>query len=141
MARDRQAAGKPPAGMAPQSLGEYLAHVRVVKKMTLREVEEACDREVSNAYLSQLENGRISKPSPNILHALAEVYGVPYERLMEKAGYISAVSTASPSRPSSAIPRHGRAATFADENLTEEEEEELLKYLAFLRSQVKGRKK
>jgi len=116
-----------------QSLGEYLWNVRTKKRMTLREVEEATSHEVSNAYLSQLEKGRISKPSPNILHSLAEVYGVPYERLMQKAGYIAAVS----SRTSSS--RHGRVATFANDNLTLEEEEELLKYLAFLRS--RGRKK
>jgi transcriptional regulator with XRE-family HTH domain len=112
-----------------QSLGAYLANVRITKRMSLREVEEAADRVVSNAYLSQLEHDRISKPSPNILHCLAQVYGVPYETLMEKAGYISA---APPER--SASRRHGRVATFAKENLTSDEEEALLEYLAFLRS-------
>ena len=76
--------------------------------------------------MSQLENGKIQKPSPNVLHRLAEVYGVPYETLMEKAGYLL---------PSSA--RGGqrrRLAAFAIDDLTAEEEEELLKYLAFLRS-------
>jgi transcriptional regulator with XRE-family HTH domain len=38
--------------------------------------------------LSQLENGKIRKPSPNVLHGLANVYAVPYETLMEKAGYL-----------------------------------------------------
>jgi len=42
--------------------------------MSLRQVEEATEKEVSNAYLSQLETGKIVKPSPNILHALARVY-------------------------------------------------------------------
>ena len=56
--------------------------------MTLRQVEEATNREVSNAYLSQLENGKIKKPSPNILHALSTVYEISYDGLMEKAGYI-----------------------------------------------------
>jgi len=118
-----------------QSLGEHLAFIRATKKMTLREVENATDHMVSNAYLSQLENGRITKPSPNILHALAEVYGIPYDRLMEKAGYITTVADRS------ADGKHGRVATFADDNLTPEEEEELLKYLAFLRSMTKGRTK
>jgi transcriptional regulator with XRE-family HTH domain len=117
------------------SLGTYLAHVRSVKKLTLREVEEATGKEVSNAYLSQLETGKISKPSPNVLHALAKVYGLAYEVLMEKAGYISP----EPSRPASVLrsgpaPRAQRAATFANETLTKEEEEKLLEYLAFLRS-------
>jgi hypothetical protein len=73
-----------------------------------------------------------------VLHALSEVYGVPYERLMEKAGYIVATSGM---KGKTGTTKHGRVATFADDNLTTEEEEELLKYLAFLRSQSKGRKK
>lgn len=109
-------------------LGNYLANVRATKRMTLREVEEATAREVSNAYLSQLENGRINKPSPSILHSLASVYSVPYELLMEKAGYIG------PAADRIENQKHGRVATFAGENLTSEEEDELLEYLAFLRS-------
>jgi transcriptional regulator with XRE-family HTH domain len=89
-------------------------------------VEEATDHSVSNAYLSQLEKGKIRKPSPNVLHALARVYSVPYEALMEKAGYLL------PARGRGA-PR-GRLAAFSIDDLTAEEEEELLKYLAFLRS-------
>ena len=108
-------------------LGGLLAHLRVAKGLSLRQVEEATDKAVSNAYLSQLENGKIRKPSPNVLHSLAEVYAVPYEALMEKAGYL--------------LPSNGnkggrgrRLAAFAIDDLTAEEEEELLKYLAFLRS-------
>lgn len=117
-----------------QTLGEYLANVRTSKQLSLREVEEAAGGIVSNAYLSQLEHGRINKPSPNILHSLAQVYGVPYETLMEKAGYIVA---SAPDQTASR--RHGRVATFAKDNLTNEEEEALLEYLAFLRSK-KGKR-
>lgn len=123
MPAKRGQAADPPA----QKLGEYLMHARAAKKMTLREVEEATARTVSNAYLSQLENGHIGKPSPNILHALAGVYGVPYDVLMEKAGYLIAKAD----RAEGA--RHGRVATFADKNLTPEEEEELLRHLAYMR--------
>jgi hypothetical protein len=50
---------------------------------------------------------------------------VPYEALMEKAGYLL---------PSENGPgRRKRLAAFAIDDLTAEEEEELLKYLAFLR--------
>ena len=71
------------------SLGQYLASIRADRHMTLREVEEATDKEVSNAYLSQIENDKIQKPSPNVLHALSEIYGISYEQLMEMAGYIT----------------------------------------------------
>jgi transcriptional regulator with XRE-family HTH domain len=97
----------------------------MAKGLSLREVEEASGKAVSNAYLSQLENGKIKKPSPNVLHSLAEVYAVPYEALMEKAGYLL------PSESGGG--RQKRLAAFAIDDLTAEEEEELLKYLAFLR--------
>jgi len=112
-----------------ENLGLYLKNVRAGTSLSLRDVEEATDREVSNAYLSQLENGKIAKPSPNVLHHLARVYGVPYSTLMERAGYISPTSQRSDNV------KHGRAATFAIENLTNEEEKELLKYLTFYRMQ------
>jgi transcriptional regulator with XRE-family HTH domain len=123
-------ARRPPPQTEPslQSLGEYLANIRASKRLKLREVEEATGRSVSNAYLSQLETGKVTKPSPNVLHALATAYGVRYEDLMEKAGYLASAVD----RPDAS--KHGRVATFADEHLTREEEEELLSYLAYLRS-------
>jgi transcriptional regulator with XRE-family HTH domain len=110
----------------PSELGALLADLRKAKGLSLREVAEATGDAVSNAYLSQLENGKIKKPSPNVLHSLAEVYVVPYESLMEKAGYL--LPSADGGR------RRRRLAAFAIDDLTAEEEEELLKYLAFLRS-------
>jgi len=110
-------------------LGAVLSDLRKAKGLSLREVEEASGKAVSNAYLSQLENGRIKKPSPNVLHSLSAVYAVPYEALMEKAGYLL--------RSEDSSGPHRRLAAFAIDDLTAEEEEELLKYLAFLRSRPK----
>ena len=110
----------------PGELGTLLADLRTAKGLSLRQVEEATGKAVSNAYLSQLENGKIRKPSPNVLHSLAEVYAVPYEALMEKAGYLLPTENGRGHRK--------RLAAFAIDDLTAEEEEELLKYLAFLRS-------
>lgn len=112
------------------ALGAYLAAERAGRKLSLREVEEATDRQVSNGYLSQLENGKINKPSPHVLYALAKVYAISYERLMERAGYLVTGATDDDSR------KHGNTATFAVENLTHDEEHELLKYLAYLRSKI-----
>jgi len=112
----------------PAELGTLLADLRVAKGLSLRQVEEATNNAVSNAYLSQLENGRIKKPSPNVLHSLAEVYVVPYETLTERAGYLL------PAKKRDG--RRRRLAAFAIDDLTAEEEEELLKYLAFLRSRT-----
>ncbi len=111
----------------PNGLGGLLGDLRRAKGLSLRQVEEASDRSVSNAYLSQLEKGKIQKPSPHVLHRLAEVYAVPYEALMERAGYLL---------PPDGAPkgRRTRLAAFAIDDLTAEEEEELLRYLAFIRS-------
>lgn len=106
-------------------LGALLCDLRVAKRMSLRQVEEATEKAVSNAYLSQLEKGKIRRPSPNVLHRLASVYGVPYDTLMERAGYLPAEGAAV---------RRRRLSAFAIGDLSAEEEEELLKYLAFLRS-------
>jgi len=112
----------------PSGLGSLLADLRTAKRLSLREVEEATGKAVSNAYLSQLENGKIRKPSPNVLYSLAEVYAVPYDTLMERAGYLLPTENGSG--------RRKRLAAFAIDDLTAEEEEELLKYLAFLRSRT-----
>ena len=117
------------------TLGQYLESIRTDRKLTLRQVEEATNKEVSNAYLSQIENDKIKQPSPNILHTLAELYGVKYERLMELAGYI--VSPSSPIRTQGM--RHGRSATFAEYNLTSQEESELLEFLQMIRRRKKRR--
>jgi transcriptional regulator with XRE-family HTH domain len=105
------------------TLGKYLASIRADRRMTLREVEEATSKEVSNAYLSQIENDKILKPSPNVLHALSEVYAISYEQLMEMAGYITPTSKRTDGQ------RHGRVATFAEHNLTSAEEAELMQFL------------
>ena len=117
-----------PSGFEGQAnvLGTVLADLRRAKGLSLREVQEATGNSVSNAYLSQLENQKIKKPSPIVLRRLAEVYGAPYETLMEKAGYLAPSSEDQDGK-------RPRQAVFAIEDLTAEEEEELLKYLAFLR--------
>lgn len=119
-------------GRKGEALGIYLKSLRSGTGLTLREVEDATGKDVSNAYLSQLENGHIAKPSPNVLHSLASVYKVPYAKLMERAGYIS------PNARSSNTVKHGRAATFSIENLTLDEEKELLQYLSFVRQKAKS---
>jgi len=121
MATDSTAAGR-----TGEALGVHLAAIRNDRKLSLRRVEELTNKLVSNAYLSQIENGKIRQPSPNILHALARIYKTSYEHLMTLAGYIVAEHA-----PDSA---HGRATTFADLNLTEAEQHELLEYLKWKRS-------
>ena len=125
-ARRKARPRRPRPSSEQNGLGGLLASLRAAKRLSLRQVEEATDQTVSNAYLSQLETGKIRRPSPHVFNRLAAVYAVPYEMLMEKAGYLP------PSEGSGG--RRKRPRAFAVDDLTAEEEEELLEYLAFLRS-------
>jgi transcriptional regulator with XRE-family HTH domain len=68
-------------------LAQMLHQARSAKKLTLRDVEKATA--ISNAYLSQLETGKIATPSPHFLQKLAELYGISYDLVMVSAGYTS----------------------------------------------------
>lgn len=113
---------------ADDSLGAHLARLRKAADLSLRDVERISNEEISNAYLSQLENNKIAKPSPNVLHTLSRIYSTSYEDLMRRAGYVS-------SDENSAGRRQARVATFAVKDLTPDEESALLDYLAFIRKQ------
>jgi len=112
----------------PQSFGAGLKTARELRNLSLREVEEATG--ISNAYLSQLENNKIKKPSPHFLHKLATLYGIGYELLMEMAGYVQRKKPDGPKTLAG-------AALFSQEKLSSEDEEKLAEYLAFLRRKRK----
>jgi transcriptional regulator with XRE-family HTH domain len=109
-----------------ETLGDYLKEVRKKRQFTLRNVEE--EIKISNAYLSQLENGKIISPSPVILNKLAKYYRISYEKLMNLAGY--------PVPPKPDIvddrPKFRMSNDFKD--ITQEETKKLMEYLEFLRS-------
>ena len=110
--------------------GEYFKALREANKYTLRDVERKT--EISNAYLCQLEQGKIRQPSPITLHKLASLYGVNYELLMEKVGYPV------PSKVESKINTVTNAQiSYRVGNITDEEEIELINYLKFIRNKNK----
>lgn len=128
---DNRGRDAPSESAQPNALGAFIRKARQDVSMSLREVEEATSNEVSNGYLSQLESGKIAKPSPHVLYALSSALRVNYESLMQRAGYIL------PNVPRAEGTKHGRAATFAIDNLTVDEESQLLEYLTFLRTKKK----
>lgn len=67
--------------------GEYLKSLRKEKSLSQRELAEKSG--ISNAEISRIETGNRKKPSPDVLRALAPILNVPYEELMDKAGYIN----------------------------------------------------
>ena len=111
----------------PGDLGQYLRDARTALGLSLRDVEEATGHEVSNAYVSQLETGKVKKPSPHVLYALSLALSVPYDELMQRAGYIV------PHHDRADGAKHGRTATFSIENLSADEEEALREHLAYIR--------
>lgn len=112
------------------ALGAFIRKARQDVSMSLRDVEEATGKEVSNGYLSQIESGKILQPSPHVLYTLSQALSVDYEALMQRAGYLL------PTSKRAKGPRGG-AATFTIDNLTAGEESQLLEYLTFLRSKKK----
>ncbi|OBK23031.1 hypothetical protein A5635_20355 [Mycobacterium asiaticum] len=104
--------------------------------MTLRDVEAATDKSVSNGYLSQIESGTVERPSPNVLFHLATVYDIDYTDLLTRAGH--------------RIPKSGTGFTVAPQTVAgvplralqelDEHDQELLRdYLEFLQSRKKNR--
>ncbi len=114
-----------------EKLGTFLASARNELAMTLRAVEE--ETGISNAYLSQLEHGKIKTPAPQNLYKLAELYQVPYELLMELAGYPV------PKAPSAEARFAVEASAARIGAVTKEEEEALVEYLQFIRSRKRRR--
>ena len=115
--------------MPPSTVGSYLREARERSGLTLRAVEESTG--ISNAYLSQLENGRIRRPSPVALHKLCKAYGISYERAMRLSGY-PVPGAGVPSGSAS----EGRSSRFGD--ISAEEEAALAEYLQFLRARRRG---
>lgn len=107
-----------------KSLGETLKECRRLTCLTLRQVEDASG--VSNAYLSQLENDKIKKPSANVLYKLACIYKTDMGIFLAAAGIIR-VHTPGSGILSAIAAKAGQ--------LTPEEETKLLDYLHFLRFQ------
>jgi transcriptional regulator with XRE-family HTH domain len=69
-----------------KSFGERIRSLREVAQLSLRQVETLTG--VSNAYLSQIELGRVGPPSPKIIERLARALGVPYLDLLSAAGHL-----------------------------------------------------
>ncbi len=112
-------------------LGRVIKTKREMRSLSVAGV--AKQAEVSPAYLSKLESGIVKKPSPNVLHRLAKSLRISYLDLMRLAGYV--VPTGNLGRSGT-----GLSTAFLSENLTEEETEQLIAYLKFIRQrQVKTR--
>jgi transcriptional regulator with XRE-family HTH domain len=108
------------------TLGQELSRLRSLKGWTLRDVEERTGKKVSNSYLYQLENDNVKSPSPNILYELSVVYGASYADLMKLAGFVVPSSARDASQSSASV-------AFNALDLTDDEEEEVMDFIEFMR--------
>jgi HTH-type transcriptional regulator, competence development regulator len=106
------------------TLGGVLKQARDVREMSA--VDAARSAGISAAYLSKLENDAVKRPSPHVLHRLGEALAIPYADLMRLSGY--QVPGDSKRKAGDGV----GAALFAD--VTDEERDELLEYLAWYRA-------
>lgn len=71
--------------------GAYLRALREEKKLSVNQL--AMYSEVSAAGISRIENGKRGIPKPPTIKKLASALKVPYEDMMQAAGYIEEVSS------------------------------------------------
>ena len=60
---------------------EQIRLVRYARRLSLRDLEKATG--LSNAYLSQLENGKIKEPGFYAISKVLKFYGLDYEVMFE----------------------------------------------------------
>ncbi|WP_081909293.1 helix-turn-helix domain-containing protein [Flavobacterium sp. ASV13] len=110
------------------SLGATLKDARKNVGLTLRQVEEMTD--ISNAYLSQLENEKIKNPSVNILSKLSSLYKVSLKTLLSNAKMIDK----NEAQQEEINLSFAQKIAFRAEDLSEDERNDVLKYLEFIKS-------
>ncbi|MFN2588567.1 MAG: helix-turn-helix domain-containing protein [Actinomycetota bacterium] len=80
-------ADEAPDVLAPEKLGLFLRRAREALGLTLRQVETRTGGRIRNAHLSQIEQGKITRPTTDTLWELSSVYGVNYDELLVRAGH------------------------------------------------------
>lgn len=70
-----------------EPLGMYLQKIRIERGLTLRDVDHKTG--LSFSYISMLEKGERTNPTPEALRKLADVYGLDYLDLAVRAGIIT----------------------------------------------------
>jgi HTH-type transcriptional regulator, competence development regulator len=113
------------------SFGALIRQAREIRELSASDVARTAG--ISPAYLNRLENDAVKRPSPHVLHQLSEALSLPYADLMQIAGY--PVPAGTDSNRGSAV----GAALFAD--LSDDEQEELLEYLAWYRTRSRSRER
>lgn len=113
-----------------KTLGTTLKEARELVPFTLRQVEEATG--ISNAYLSQLENDKIKRPSANVLYKLASAYKINLNVLLEAAGIIEGNKIPVPNNDWA-----NRIAFYAD-GFTPQQQNEVMEFIKYIKFKHKN---
>ncbi len=110
------------------TLGQTLKSARESISFTLRQVEEATG--ISNAYLSQLENDKIKKPSANVLYKLASLYAIPLNNLLKASGIITTEVEQNAGEPAG---EWLSQVAFFSGDMTQSQQDDVLEYIKFVK--------
>lgn len=127
-----------------RTLGTEIRNVRQLKGLSLKAT--AGPAGLSPTYLQKLERNEVESPSPHRLRRIAETLGLDYGDLFKLAGYpvSQAPNETSGSSDAGADSLSGddvsllRKAFLSDDFVSDEELEELARYLGYLRDVKKG---
>jgi transcriptional regulator with XRE-family HTH domain len=78
-------------GSGPMTFGEFIKNLRTENKLSQRDLAELSG--ISSAEVSRIETGERKKPSPLSIKAFASCLHIPYEQLLQQAGYMEEVIT------------------------------------------------
>jgi transcriptional regulator with XRE-family HTH domain len=112
------------------TLGQELHRLRSLKGLSPGDVVEKAGKKFSYEYLYRIERDKVKKPSPHVLHELSVIYGASYPGLMKLAGFVVPGSSPQASSTSACV-------AFDALNLTEEERNEVMDFVEFLRTKKK----
>ncbi len=110
-----------------KSIGSALKEARGLISMTLRQVEVATG--ISNAYLSQLENDKIKKPSANVLYKLSSIYKIDLNSLLRASGIIKKSDLGD----NEATSDFSNNVAFYSSDLSEDDQRQILEYIKYLK--------
>jgi HTH-type transcriptional regulator, competence development regulator len=122
--KPRKKAKKTDGGTPARTLGWRLRRARGERSLAA----VAGPARITATYLQKLERDLVKQPSPNVLHALSEELELPYDELMESAGYVVPRGDAERVEEDNVL-----TYALSSEKLTDEEAAQLLEYLDWYR--------
>lgn len=114
--------------MSREEFAAYIRAARNAAGLTLRQVQELTGGFINNAYLSQIENGKVIRPGLEYLVEFSRLYGLSFVDLLSRCGYPVPEGLRG-TADGAGMPQH------LFDGLHEDDRNALIQYAAFLRKQ------